>query len=154
VRRPDAALRRSVARGAGTGGTLHLPSGLPVRERLDEHRARATLDTPEHRWLAAQLRSLGGRLARLRDAERALPPTPRRARVLEEVEALAARATRWARLDPIAAATADPPPAFASPQLLHAPGYREAHRPSASWRWACASTAARPSSPSGTCTSV
>lgn len=126
VRRPDAALRRSLLRGAGA--TLQLPGELAVRERVDERRALATLDTPEHRWIAAQLRAIRRRLARVHDAELAHAPTPRRARVLQEIAALSARAVRWERLDPIAAATADPPPSFASLQLLHAPGYREAHR--------------------------
>jgi hypothetical protein len=128
VRRPDAALRRAIARGAGTGAPLRLPGGVPVRERVEERRALPTLDTPEHRWLAAQLRALRARLARVQSAERAFPATARRARVLEEMAALDARAARWARLPPLAAAAADPPPAFASPRLLNAPGYREAHR--------------------------
>ncbi len=126
VRRPDSALRRGILRGAGTGEPLRV-GDVTVRERVDERRALATLDTPEHRWIAAQLRAIRRRLARVLDAERAHPPGPRRARVLEEIEALAARAARWERLEPFAA-PGDPPAAFASPQLLHAPGYREAHR--------------------------
>ena len=128
VRRPDAALRRALLRGSGAGETQRIPGELAIRARVDERRALATLDTPEHRWLAAQLRALRRRLARVLDVERAHPAGPRRARVLEELAALAERAARWERLEPIAAATADPPAGFASPQLLHAPGYREAHR--------------------------
>ena len=128
VRRPDSALRRGILRGAGTGQTLRLAGGVTVRERVDERRALPTLDTPEHRWIAAQLRSIRRRLARVLHAERAHPPGPRRARVLEEIEALSARAARWERLEPFAATRGDPPASFASPQLLHAPGYREAHR--------------------------
>ncbi len=128
VRRPDAALRRALHRGAGTGESLRLAGGVTLRERVDERRALPTLDTPEHRWIAAQLRAIRRRLARVLDAERAHPPGPRRARVLEEIEALAVRSARWEHLEPFAATPGDPPASFASPQLLHAPGYREAHR--------------------------
>ncbi|HEV2129499.1 MAG TPA: DUF2357 domain-containing protein, partial [Longimicrobiaceae bacterium] len=63
VQRTDAALRRAVLRGRGWGSAMPLAGGAVVRERLQEQRARPTLDTPEHRWLAAQLARIRRRLA-------------------------------------------------------------------------------------------
>src|SRR5439155_23792826 len=54
VRRTDTDVRSSVRRGRGAGQFLDLGDGLIVRERVHERRARPTLDTSEHRWLAAQ----------------------------------------------------------------------------------------------------
>jgi hypothetical protein len=128
VRRPDARVRRAVLRGAGSGDGLPLEGIAPVRERLAEGRPRPTLDTPEHRWLAGQLGGVRRRLAALRREEAELPSTPRRARALEELDALERRVARMLRTEPLAAAAGDPPPGLASPQLTLAPGYREAHR--------------------------
>lgn len=127
VRRPDAALRRAVGRGAGAGGALRV-GDAEVRERVGAPVPRDVLDTPEHRWLAAQLRAIRRRLDGVRSAERARPLTARQAPVLAELDALRDRLARAARLDVLAAAAGDPPPGLASPRLLHAPGYREAHR--------------------------
>jgi hypothetical protein len=128
VRRPDARVRRAVLRGAGAGRGLCFDGGAPVRERIPDGRPRPTLDTPEHRWLAAQLVGVRRRLAALRREEGELPATPRRARSLEELDALERRVARMLRAEPLAAAAGDPPPGLASPQLTRAPGYREAHR--------------------------
>ncbi|HEX2190234.1 MAG TPA: DUF2357 domain-containing protein, partial [Longimicrobiaceae bacterium] len=100
----------------------------PLRERLPEGRARPTLDTPEHRWLAARLVEVRRRLAALRREEGELPPTSRRARALEELGALERRVARMLRSEPLAAAAGEAAPGLASPQLTLAPGYREAHR--------------------------
>lgn len=128
VRRPDATLRKSVLRGTGTGRQIPLPGGASVREQLPEHRARPTLDTPEHRWLAGQLGQILRRLAHLRQQEASLPPSLRRQRVVEEVATLEERVARWSRIEPLLAAGAEHQPGFASLQLLQAPGYREAYR--------------------------
>lgn len=128
VRRPDATLRRSVLRGAGTGEQVDLTRGVSVREQVPEHRARPTLDTPEHRWLATQLGQILRRLAQLRQTEASLPPSLRRQRIVEEVATLEGRVARWLRSEPLLAAGAEPQPGFASLQLLQAPGYREAYR--------------------------
>jgi hypothetical protein len=128
VRRPDARVRRAVLRGAGAGRSVSAGEGVALRERLPDGRPRATLDTPEHRWLAAQLTRVRRRLAALRREERELPATPRRARSLEELDVLERRVARMLRAEPLAAAAGEPPPGLASPQLVGAPGYREAHR--------------------------
>lgn len=128
VQRADASLRRGVLRGAGAGRTLPLRQGLPVRERLEERRARPTLDTPEHRWLAARLAEVRHRLARLRQAEQLLPGSARLRRTLEEITALEERIVRLSQLEPLAAAAGAPPPGFASLPLQILPGYAEAYR--------------------------
>ncbi|MBV9774012.1 MAG: DUF2357 domain-containing protein [Gemmatimonadetes bacterium] len=127
VRRPDATLRRGVLRGIGSGGAAELEAGVSVREWIPEGRPRPTLDTPEHRWLAAQLAAVLRRLAGLRREEAELPATPRRERSLGEIEALERQVARLLRAEPLAAARGAPPPGFASPQLTGAPGYREAY---------------------------
>lgn len=128
VKRVDAAVRSAVRRGAGRGAFAPLEGGLRVRERLEEPRARPTLDTPEHRWLARQLERIVGRLARLRREEATREPGARRDRTIEELAALERRVAGLTRLEPLAAATGDPPAGFASLGLLGAPGYREAYR--------------------------
>ena len=128
VRRPDASLRRAVLRGAGSGGSVALGGGGAVRERVDERRPRPTADTPEHRWLAAQLRAARRGVERLLAAERKRPPSPRGGRALAEMEELAGRVARLERSGPLASVEGEPPASFASLLLLHAPGYREAHR--------------------------
>lgn len=128
VRRPDARVRRAVLRGSGAGRALAFDGAAPVRERIPHGRPRPTLDTPEHRWIAAQLAGARRRLAALRREEGELPPTPRRARALEEMDALERRVARMLRAGPLSAAAGEPPPGLASPQLTRAPGYREAHR--------------------------
>jgi predicted component of viral defense system (DUF524 family) len=99
-----------------------------VREQLPEHRARPTLDTPEHRWLASQLGQILRRLAHLRQTEASLPASSRRQRIVGEIETLEERVARWSRIEPLLAASGEPQPGFASLQLLQAPGYREAYR--------------------------
>src|SRR5206468_8988189 len=55
VRRVDPSVRAAMRRAEGR-----------PRERVEERRARPTLDTPEHRWLARQVERAVRRLARLR----------------------------------------------------------------------------------------
>jgi hypothetical protein len=127
IKRADTALRRAVLRGAGSGRSVRVNQELAVRERLQERRARPTLDTPEHRWHAARLTQIRRRLAWLH-AEESSGSHGRRNQTLEEIDALEMRIARLARTEPLAAASGDPPPGFASLQLLSAPGYREAYR--------------------------
>lgn len=128
VRRADAALHRAVRRGAGSGGGVVTGGGWTVRERVPERRAHPTLDTPEHRWLAARVGLVRRELARVAVELAAEAGSPRRDVLRAETDALLRRAERWGRVKPLAAATGEPPAAFASPQLLHAPGYGEAYR--------------------------
>lgn len=123
IRRPDAALRRALARrppGEATG------DGLPGAQVLPSRRAVYTLDTPEHRWLAAQLRHVRANLTRLQAIERRRSGTARQHRVRAELDRLHARLTRLMAIPPLCV-TGPPPPTPPLP-LLTAPGYREAYR--------------------------
>lgn len=127
IRRPDAALRRAVSRGRGRGMWQIVAAGVPVRERLPGARSRYTLDTPEHRWLAARLALIHTRLTDLHAEEARRRPSTRRQTVREELEALQHRIVRLRRLPVIQEAEGEPPdqPPW---RLLTAPGYREAFR--------------------------
>lgn len=127
IKRVDASVRAAARRGAGRGAAVDLGGGR-VRERVEERRARPTLDTPEHRWLAREVARITRRLAYLRREEAARAPSARRDRTLAELAALERRMARLARLEPLAAATGEPPAGFASLRLLTSPGYREAYR--------------------------
>ncbi|MEP0547006.1 MAG: DUF2357 domain-containing protein [Rhodothermales bacterium] len=126
VQRPDASLRAAVRQGRGAGPVQALRSGVPVRARLTERLARATLDTSEHRWLRARTAAARRTLAELHADESRGPASARRRRVLADLADTEARLARLLRLAPLAAASPGPPPA-PTPRLLTAPGYAEAH---------------------------
>ena len=128
IKRIDSAMRSAIRRGAGSAGYIKLRTGLVIRQVLREQRARQTLDTPEHRWLNAQLVQIRRRLGRLRQEESSLPTSPRRRQTVLELDAIEAKVTRLLGLEPLASTQGDPPPGFASLQLLTAPGYREAYQ--------------------------
>lgn len=137
VRRADTLVRRAVLRGRGSGGLRTLAGDLAVREKLREHRARPTLDTPEHRWLTTQLARIRRRLAELRAAEqkqafahkeRGYAAGLRAEQAIQELGQLERRIAALEKLEPFASARGPTPARFASLQLLAAPGYREAYR--------------------------
>jgi predicted component of viral defense system (DUF524 family) len=129
VRRPDAALRTAVLRRRGAGLLLNLGSEVSVRENIPSSRPRPSLDTPEHRWLGAQLTTIRRRLAELRIQESQRTRSARRtAAVTKEIDGLLGVITRLVQSEPIANAPGSPPAGFASLQLLRAPGYKEAYR--------------------------
>lgn len=128
IRRLDHTVRLAIQRGSGRGPLLRLGSGRYVRERIAESQTRTTLDTPEHRWLSAQLDMVRRRLGWLRHEESAREKTERREHVIRELTGMETRIARLCRLEPFVEATGDPPAGFASLQLLGAPGYREAYR--------------------------
>jgi uncharacterized protein len=136
IQRVDAAVRASVRRRAGTlrAALPTSPDGalppLPEGARLAEVRPSPTLDTPEHRFLAAQVTRIRRRLAAIRAqlAEKSVGAGERRRRALSDLEALEKRLAALGRLEPLVAARGDPPPGFASLLLARAPGYREAYR--------------------------
>ncbi len=117
VRRADASVRAALRRSPGR-----------IPPRVDERRARPTLDTPEHRWLARQVERITRRLARLVRDETKREASARRDRTIAELAALETRMARLARVEPLDAAEGEPPAGFASLRLLASPGYREAYR--------------------------
>jgi uncharacterized protein len=140
LRRSDGALRQAVRAGIGRGARITLGSGVPVRRYLPERRPQQTLDTPEHRWLAMQLKQTRLRLVRVireeverqrmmvRRQGRTVNRSDRDVQALVELETLESRITRLERTEPLAAASGPPPQGFTSLQLQGAPGYREAYR--------------------------
>src|SRR5690606_24848233 len=115
IRRVDAGVRRAVLRGHGRGAYRSASFG-PVREYLPEQRPVESLDTPEHRWLKAQLVDIRYRLATLIREERERlrqlgeqgkgqsRPSPRSERVLAELESFESRIAALLRLEPFAEA--------------------------------------------------
>ena len=128
IRRLDSTVRSAVRRGAGAGSWQPLDSGTRVRSLIPVRSARPTLDTPEHRWLAAQVDRIRRRLDRLLQTEARRPRSERRDQTLKELRQLESRIVRLARLEPLEAASGPPPAGFASLQLMAAPGYQEAYR--------------------------
>lgn len=128
VRHVDSAVRRAVLRGARSAQPIPRSGRLSISQRVDEQRARPTLDTPEHRWLATQLTRILQTLADIRRVESHRDRTPRQAEILSHIDDLVARVTRMQKLAPLAEANGAPPPNFASLQLVAGPGYREAYK--------------------------
>lgn len=69
VKRVGSSVRSMLRRGKGVGGILETGGGVRVRERVEECRARSVLDTPEHRWIARQLKWINQRIRLLRRQE-------------------------------------------------------------------------------------
>jgi hypothetical protein len=128
IRRVDSHIRRQVLRRAGRGQLVFLPCGVEVRERLVGTLVRPTLDTPEHRWLSSQLSGIRRRLAELGELERRQEVGVRRVAIVDELGLFERQISELLRLEPLKAAVGEPPPGFASMQLLSAPGYREAFK--------------------------
>ena len=126
VKRIDASVRRAVRQRRGHGPLQYTRDRVPVHEWLPARTPRPTLDTPEHRWLAARLDAIRRTLVRLRDAEARLKSTTRRAQLIQTLDRLGRSATRWRSIEPLAEVAGPPPQGFASVQLFAAPGYREA----------------------------
>src|SRR5262249_12577930 len=123
VTRTDAVIRAAVIRGRGRGRRVALPPGMAsVPEQLPVGRAAHTLDTPEHRWIAAQVAAILRRLAALRAAVLRAGsrdgPGARRRQIADDLAGFEARIAALARLDPLAAASGPAPPGFASLKLL------------------------------------
>lgn len=128
LRRVDSQIRRQVLLRAGSGQFALLPNGIEVRQQLVGTTARTTLDTPEHRWLSSQLLRIRRRLAELIEPERKREVGPRRTTTVNELVTFERQVSELLRLEPLKACGGEPPPGFASMQLLSAPGYREAYK--------------------------
>ena len=130
LRRPDATISKLIRQGKGCGPKTRTASGIELHSKLPEHRARTTLDTPEHRWLASQLTRIRRTLAEIRLAEIKswASQDPRQVRILEELENLEDRISKLRVIEPLAQAKGFPPPGFTSLTLQARSGYREAYR--------------------------
>jgi len=128
VRPSDTSVRRAIAHGAGMGVQLQLADRLRIRRHIPSSKPRPSLDTPEHRWLAAQLTAIRRRLASLRVQEARRDQTIRSPSTIGELDGLLALVARLSRTEPISATTEAPTSGFASLALVKTPGYREAYR--------------------------
>jgi len=133
LRRPDATILKLIVQGKGKGPKSRTASGLELHSALPERRARTTLNTPEHRWLASQLTRIRRTLAQIHLSERKRDSMDRNVRVsqpriIEEIAALENRIAVLQTLDPIAQAEGLAPAGFTSLTLQAQPGYREAYR--------------------------
>lgn len=136
LRRVDGTVRRALLRAKGMGGYVRLAVSGNVayaREYIDAQTTVESLDTPEHRWLKAQLEEIRSRIARLvLDERRRLSATRRETghrsrRVIAELEEMGSRIASLLRLEPLSQAKGEPPANFSSLLLQSAPGYREAY---------------------------
>ena len=136
LRRVDGAVRRAVLQGKGRGRHVRIAgrAGVPhVREYIEARTPVESLDTPEHRWLKAQLEDIRSRVARLALEERRRLREPwygkpqRSERIVAELEEIESRITSLLQLEPLAEARGEPPANFSSLLLQAAPGYREAY---------------------------
>lgn len=127
----NSSVRRAILRGRGRGTMRSTARGHVIHEYLPTQTRLLTLDTPEHRWLANQLRTIRRRLVRLRqavtDVRRTGEETPRTRQIRRELDDLYGRLGRLEKLEPMQLSERQLPSSFASLQLLVAPGYREAY---------------------------
>jgi len=128
IKKIDSTIRSAVRRGAGSGDLLKLENGLKVRQMLIERRAHTTLNTPEHRWLAAQLNRICQKISILKQQEAVKRRSLRRKQAISELDKLERRVRRLTKYESIASAQGDPPQGFTSLQLQGAQGYREAYQ--------------------------
>jgi hypothetical protein len=138
IKKIDASVRRATRRGAGSGAFLTIGE-MAIKQKLPHRAGSFTLDTPEHRWIASQLRIVRQRLQRLIDVEskvseyRAflMEPTSVKSRkhhVIEQLRSLSTRITALEKLEPFDSATSASLPGYASLQLMSAPGYMECYK--------------------------
>lgn len=127
----NSSVRRAISRGSGSGNLRNTTSGRVIHEYLPTQTPWLTLDTPEHRWLANQLRTIRRRLVRLRrgvaGGGRGGEETQRTRQIQRELDDLYARLGRLEKLEPMQLPERQLPSSFASLRLLGAPGYREAY---------------------------
>jgi len=129
IKRMDSTIRSKIIRGLGSGPFTHSIKGVTVRKRLIARKTRATLNTPEHRWLSFQLKNIIRRLEILKRQQVNEPESYRHEKVIEELTEFENRILRLCRIEPLLAAEEFlPPPGFASLKLLATPGYREAYQ--------------------------
>jgi hypothetical protein len=117
VRRPDASVRRSLRRAAADDSQRTIEQRLPS----------PSLNTPEHRWLRAQLVGIRQRLTALYDVESRGRSGVTKPHVLADLRSFEQTVSHLLQLAPMREALGEPPAGFGSLQLLKVAGYREAY---------------------------
>ena len=134
VRRPDALLRRAIARGKGSGG-YEVAGERTIRKTVPSLVARSTLDTPEHRWMQSQLfdiqhrlRTISAELRRSDERESTRWSKEGQRTKRRDVGNLLNQVTRMLESRCFVATSYEPQQPAPSLTLLNAPGYREMHQ--------------------------
>ena len=133
IKKVDSSIRNAVRHQKGMGELKKLNNGIPINSRLYANKAQTTLDTPEHRWLAAQLNSIRQKTNRIKrqviSQYLAFEDRPERAnKIITELDSIEKLIVRLSKLEPFENINGLPPAGFASIQLLSAPGYRDAYQ--------------------------
>lgn len=146
IRRPTTLTRNALARGQGEGSWISSHVAAQHRARLPAIRPTETTNTPEHRWLRAELASITSRLAALEVQHRAPrrlagvenEPSARRRAIATELGAFRTRLATYLSLEPFATAVGSAKATPSSLVFQQRPGYREAGQ--ALWRIKSATT--------------
>jgi len=100
--------------------------------KLPEQRPLPTLDTPEHRWLALQMRLITDKLQlvlqQVGKQDQHYEMSVRRQTNLLRLQDMQKMVQSLRGMKALSAVSAPPPAGFASLQLLKTPGYREAYQ--------------------------
>lgn len=134
IRRLNAATRRAIACGKGSGVVDEIDGLGPVRRIVESINAVATLDTPEHRWIHLHLRTLHRQIQLIcallqQEAEHSIIWIGERRRAeAEELRQMTEVLERLLDLEVLRHATRPPQPSPPSLTLISAPGYRDAYR--------------------------
>lgn len=132
IKRPSSSVRRALVRSQGEGPWVRSALGSRHRSRLPAEVPQETLDTPEHRWLAAQLRGAVTSLAELRrhvlSRSDAGTISKRASAIDVELRGMEERLSPFLQRSPLAEALNMTEGAFSSLALLGRPGYREAYQ--------------------------
>jgi len=131
LRRVDATAMQAIRRGTGSGTWQTLAAGLRVRSFVPSRAPKESLDTPEHRWIAQELRTIAVRLEGYERAfalpSRTEAPNQRTLQLREEFRAFRQRIVNLSQSHPLQT-SGTVPAAFLSLQLTSALGYADAYR--------------------------
>jgi hypothetical protein len=131
LRRFDSTAMNAVRRGRGSGPWSTIPHGPSLREFIPSRTPAETLDTPEHRWIAQELRAISLRLRSFElsfsNAGRNDVPTERALMLRDEVRGLMTRIKKLSQVPPLLT-RGSIPVGFTSLQLTSALGYADAYR--------------------------
>lgn len=120
IKHVDHIVRNAVRKMGGLASCTHV--------KLSEQRPLPTLDTPEHRWLALQMRLILDKLQQVYNQEKNYDMSVRRQTNLLRLQDMQKVVQSLCSLKALTAVSAPPPSGFASLQLLKTPGYREAYQ--------------------------
>lgn len=124
IKHVDHIVRNAVRKIGGLASCTHV--------KLPEQRPLPTLDTPEHRWLALQMRLITNKLQlvlhQVCKQDKHYEMSVRRQTNLLRLQEMQKMVQNLRSMKVLSAVSAPPPAGFASLQLLKTPGYREAYQ--------------------------